>query len=1005
MPNVYVAIDLETTGLDPEHDAIIEIGAVRFRGDQVLATFESLVNPGRPIPFSIQQLTGIKPDDVKHAPPLASVLPRLRRLVGDHPIVGHNVGFDLGFLGRHGLFRDNPAIDTFELASILLPYAGRYNLGMLARALNLSLPATHRALDDARVAHALFIALLDEARRLDLSLIQAVNRMAARSNWSLRPVFADLEQLHARTVFTSSLGQQLAAKGVSGLTRGGRRFLADTPRAQPEPPLRPVATPRPLDVEQLAELLDESGLFSQKMSGFEYRPQQVEMLRQVSQAFNASEHLLIEAGTGTGKSIAYLLPAIYWAVQNGQRVVVATHTINLQDQLLNKDIPELQRILPVEFKAVALKGRSNYVCPQRVRQLQERLSGERATPSPAGEGDVDLQLRVLARVLVWLNTTLTGDRQELFLPTAAENAIWGELCSDPDLCPPERCRRENCFFYRARQAAESAHLVVVNHALLLSDVKAENRVLPDYRYLIIDEAHHLEESVTQQLSFESDQRALDRLLVRLGDAGLPRSTPGGKPGAGKAHAQASLSSELFWGLPEASAAPRHSGLLNRIGLACRDLPAHATAPIQESLAAGHELADQTRRAAYEFFNALDAFMDERAAQSSSQYDRRLRLTRALRRQPAWERIEIAWDNLSVGLGGLSQLLVQLKQELERLDLNYAVQDFEELWSELTSYLNQLEATRAGLKSVMEPAAPQSNQVITWLEQAANTGTVSVHAAPLHVGELVRRHLFDAKEAVILTSATLFTDQGASFLRERLGAHEVAEVSVGSPFDYRNATLLCVPREEDMPPPNDPRYQSTLETALVELVRAVGGRTLVLFTSHNQLRNTARAIQAQLAQDDILVLEQGSGGSRAQLLERFKDTETRSVLLGTRSFWEGIDVAGERLSCVVIVKLPFAVPDDPIFAARSEAYEDSFNQYALPDAILRFRQGFGRLIRTRSDRGVVVCFDSRLLSKAYGDAFLRSLPECTLWRGQLAGLPGLAARWIDEGNLTLEGRYD
>ena len=1006
MPNVYVAIDLETTGLDPERDAIIEIGAVRFRGDQVLGTFESLVNPGRPIPYSIQQLTGIKPDDVRHAPPLASVLPRLRRLVGDQPIVGHNIGFDLSFLGRHDLFRDNPAIDTFELASILLPHAGRYNLGMLARALNISLPATHRALNDARVAHALFIALLEEARRLDLSLIQAVNRMAARSRWSLRPVFADLEQLHARTTFASSLGQQLAAKGFSGLTRGGRRFLADAPREEKEAPLRPAATVRPLDVDQLADLLGESGLFSQKMPAFEYRPQQVEMLRQVARAFNVGEHLLIEAGTGTGKSIAYLVPAIYWAVQNGHRVVVATHTINLQDQLLNKDIPDLQRILPFEFKAVALKGRSNYVCPQRVRQLQERLSGERATSNPGAESNVELELRVLARVLVWLNTTLTGDRQELFLPTAAENAIWNELCSDPDLCPAERCRRENCFFYRARQAAESAHLIVVNHALLLSDVKAENRVLPEYRYLIIDEAHHLEDSVTQQLSFESDQRALDRLLVRLGDTPPPRSLSGGQPVARKPRLQEPLNGQMFQSTPDASGMPHHSGLLHSIAMACRDLPSHATASIQESLAAGHQLVEQTRRAAYEFFNALSALMDEHASQGNSQYDRRLRITPALRRRAAWDRIEIVWDNLSLGLSALSKLLVQLKQELEQLDSNFAVPDFEELWSELNSYLNQLETTRTGLESVVEPAGQPGGQPITWLEQAANTGTLSVHAAPLHVGELVRRHLFDPKEAVILTSATLFTDQNAEFLRERLGAQDVHEVSVGSPFDYRRATLLFIPREEDLPPPNDPRYQSVLEAALVELVRAVGGRTLVLFTSHNQLRNTARAIQKQLERDDILVLEQGGGGSRAQLLERFKDTESRSVLLGTRSFWEGIDVAGERLSCVAIVKLPFAVPDDPVFAARSETYTDSFNQYALPDAILRFRQGFGRLIRTRTDRGVVVCFDSRLLSKTYGEAFLRSLPECTVVRGgALADLPGLAARWINEGNLNLEDRYD
>jgi DNA polymerase-3 subunit epsilon/ATP-dependent DNA helicase DinG len=233
------------------------------------------------------------------------------------------------------------------------------------------------------------------------------------------------------------------------------------------------------------------------------------------------------------------------------------------------------------------------------------------------------------------------------------------------------------------------------------------------------------------------------------------------------------------------------------------------------------------------------------------------------------------------------------------------------------------------------------------------------------------------------------------MRERLGAHDVSEVSLGSPFDYQASTLFYLPT--DMPEPNQPRYQQMLETSLMELVRATRGRTLVLFTAYSQLRNTANAIRERLGQEEILLLEQGGGGSRAHLLEKFKTTE-RCVLLGTRSFWEGIDVAGESLSCVVIVKLPFDVPDDPIFSARSETYDDAFNEYSLPNAVLRFRQGFGRLIRTRTDRGVVVCMDRRILSKAYGQEFIRSLPECTSRRGPLAELPVLAARWIDEGKL-------
>ncbi len=959
MSRIYVALDLETTGLNPERDAIIEIGAVKFRGEEVLGTFESLVNPGRPIPYKIQHITGITPDDVQDAPPLSSVLPGLRRFVGSNPIIGHNVGFDLSFLRRQGLFLDSAGVDTFELAGILLPHAARYSLGVLAETLGITLPATHRALDDARATHALFIALLDQAQRLDLSVIQTINRLAASSSWSLRPVFADLERARARRAFTGSLGQQLAAKGALTLDEGGRGLLLDTTEEEEREQLRPTPIQRKLDIDQLAAMLEEEGLFSQHFPGYEHRPQQVEMLRLVAQAFNQGDHLMVEAGTGTGKSIAYLLPAVHWAVQNGQRVVISTNTINLQDQLLTKDIPDLQRILPFEFKAVALKGRSNYVCPHRVRQMGH-------SPGTGGRtGLSELELRVLAKVLVWMPSTLTGDKQELFLPSAAENAIWRQVCSDAELCPPDRCRRENCFFYRARRAAESAHLIIVNHALLLADVAVENRVLPDYRYLIIDEAHHLEDSVTRQLSFQADQRSLERLLTEL-------SQPVG--------------------------VRRHTGFFNTIGARCRGaIPETALSEVQDQVAAGHDAADQAMRALYDFFNTFAAFLDEHGPRGGDQYDRRLRLTPAVRRQPAWDQVEIAWDNLSAGLGNVRRALNQLGQLLDGLD-TYDIPDFDDLWNELVSYRVQIETTHNQLQIIIDPrseAEDGRSNAITWAEVAAKTGVISLHAAPLHVGELVRRHLFDAKESVILTSATLRTEENFDYLRERLSAWDVSEAAVGSPFDYEASTLLYLPT--DIPEPNTPGYQRTVENALIALVRATRGRTLVLFTSYSQLKNTASAIRQRLADEDIVVFEQGSGGSRAQLLDNFKTAE-RSVLLGTRSFWEGIDVTGEKLSCVVIARLPFAVPHDPIFSARSETYEDAFNQYSIPDAILRFRQGFGRLIRTRTDRGVIVCLDRRIISKRYGQAFVRSLPKCTTVRGPLAHLPNLAARWIDEGHI-------
>ena len=688
------------------------------------------------------------------------------------------------------------------------------------------------------------------------------------------------------------------------------------------------------------------------------------MLRQVTGALNDAEAVMIEAGTGIGKSIAYLLPAIHWAVQNGQRVVIATHTINLQDQLLAKDVPDLQRILPFEFKAVALKGRNNYVCPRRVRQMRAELEARRGGGAGGRSNASELELRVLTRVLIWLETTLSGDKQELFLPTAEENAIWNYLSSEAEWCTPDQCRKENCFFQRARRAADSAHIIVVNHALLLADVAAENRVLPEYRYLIIDEAHHLEDSVTNQMSFRADQKSLERLLDDV-------SEPIGQR--------------------------RYGGFLNTVAPRCRDdLPREALSPLQDRVAAGHEAVEQARRAVHDMFNSLRAFLEDHGPSGSNQYDRRLRLTPSVRRQPAWDGVEIAWDSLSACLSRVGGELVELHQMLERLDRQEPITAIDDLQNELTSYRVRLDGLVGQLRTIVEQSTQaEEGKFITWLEVAAQNETISLHAAPLHVGELVRRHLFEANEATILTSATMRTGQSFDYMRERLGAEGVNEAALGSPFDYRASTLLYLPT--DMPEPNQPRYQHVVETALMELVRATRGRTLVLFTSYSQLRNTSNAIRERLGEHDILLLEQGGGGSRAHLLERFRATE-RCVLLGTRSFWEGIDVAGESLSCVVIAKLPFDVPDDPIFAARSEMYEDSFSEYSLPNAILRFRQGFGRLIRTRTDRGVVVCLDRRILSKAYGREFLRSLPECTSRQAPLAELPPLAARWIDEGTI-------
>lgn len=952
MARVFVSLDIETTGLDAHKDTILEIGAVRFKDDRVFDTYGTLVDPGRPIPYKIQQLTGITAADVDGAPPLPAVLPELRRFVGDHPIIGHNIGFDLSFLRKHGLFEKSTGIDTFELASILLPHASRYSLTALLNYLRIELPPdgqAHRALDDAQATRHLFEALLDQARRLDGRIIDEVARVSGHANWPLSIIFRDLSRERSYTLPVGTLGQQLAAKGLldASAIDGGFALMQSGEAARGfDPPLKPATEPTPLEVEKLCRMLEQGGLFEKAFRGFEHRLQQVDMLASVIGAFNGSEHLMVEAGTGTGKSIAYLIPAIYWAVQNGQRVVISTNTINLQDQLLNKDIPTLQKLLPIKFKAVALKGRSNYVCPHRVKLFRAK---ENMSPK---------EQRLLAKLLIWMPSTTTGDREELFMPDYGEQALWSQVASDGNICSPRTCTAETCFYARARREAESAHVIVVNHALLLADIAVDSRVIPEYKHLIVDEAHHLEDNMTNQLSFVVDQKLLDQLLAELS-----------QPLRGS---------------------DRHTGFIHEIGRrSLAAVPNSVKGDVTDIIGKSHEAIDKARGTIKQLFTSLTAFVDEFSG--NNRYNPKIRLTDDTRSQPAWSNVELTWDNTGATLADVIRALGILYTLLTELE-GYDVANWEELLATLTYYRGRVEEVKSNLQTIL--SEPRQDRIL-WVEQDVRNKSVSLHNAPLHVGSLAEEHLFKPKEAVVLTSATLRTNNSFEYFQERLNLWEAAEAAVGSPFDYEHNTLLYLPT--DIPDPNTAGHQKAVEAGLIDLVKQIKGRTLVLFTSYSQLRTTARSLKGPLAEADIVVCQQGDGTNRRQLLENFKNAD-QAVLLGTRSFWEGVDIPGPGLSCVVITRIPFAVPSDPIVAARSETFDDAFSQYSIPEAILTFRQGFGRLIRTKEDRGVVAIFDRRVISKGYGQAILESLPNVTERRGLLANLPQLAEEWIDYGGI-------
>ena len=926
--NSIVAIDIETTGLDNDREAITEIGAVKFKGNRVEDEWSSLINPNRHIPEFITGLTGIDDAMVREAPRLRDVAHELEAFVGDLPIVGHNVRFDLGFLQKQQIpFSFNEVIDTYELASILLPNASRYNLGALGKQLGVALPATHRALDDARATHGVFNRLYEMARELPLDLIAEIVRLGEPIDWDGNYIFQEILRAQAKEGIQT---KKIKSKKQT-FDDGNDRY----------PPLENPETPNALNADEVASILEYGGPFSQYFESYEHRPEQVEMLKVVTNALSHGNHLMVEAGTGVGKSFAYLVPAALFAIQNNTRVVVSTNTINLQDQLIQKDIPDLRAALKLDLRAAVLKGRGNYLCPRRFENLRQY-----------GPRNAD-EMRVLAKVLVWQMQNESGDRNELNLNGNPEREVWLKISAEDDACTTDTCIKRTggaCPFHRAKSAAQTAHLLIVNHALLLSDVATGSKVLPEYSYLIVDEAHHLESATTNALSFRLTQFDMDRMLKEIGGS--------------------------------------NAGVLGRVLGETKDtLRPSDFGLLQQKISRATDMAFRLQEQNREFFNTLSEFATlQREGQPQSNYSWQARILPATRTLPHWDDVEIKWDET----GGTMNLLLNALQEIHKAASDLYADGHDNLEDVISDIGNVYRRLNEAYNNMTGMISQPNQGLVYWIEVNPRGEKLSLNAAPLRVGPMIEENLWHQKASVILTSATLTAHNEFQYLRNTLGADEADELQLGSPFDYESSTLLYV--ANDIPEPNVSGYQQTLDRSLIATAKATGGRMLVLFTSYTALKKTAQAITGPLAREDIYVYEQGDGASPNALLESFKSTE-RAVLLGTRSFWEGVDVPGEALSVVVITKLPFDVPTDPLIAARSEMYEDSFNEYYLPEAILKFRQGFGRLIRTASDRGIVAILDRRVLTKQYGRLFLESLPHCTIKQGPSVNLAREAGKWL------------
>ena len=898
----YAALDLETTGLDASRDRVIEVGAVAFTPDHVTSTLEQLVDPGRAVPETVLRLTGIRQEELRGAATAEAALGRLAEFIQGRQPVGHGARLDVEFLEAAGLWGpDQEILDTLDIARILLPTAASHSLPLLSTEMGFSQPRPHRALDDADATRQLLLRLRDEAGALDERLKESMLALVAAYPWSVARFFADA----------------LSAPNPSPEPE-------TTVRVEPARRRRSGETP-PDDPNAVAALLGPDGPLANVLAGYEHRESQMQMLLAVAQIQSRGGTLVVEAGTGTGKSLAYMVPSIARAVRHHERVLVSTNTHTLQEQLMGKDLPALREWLPWDFKANLLKGRSNYVSLRRWRRFL-------AEPCRDSE-----ELMFKLKVLIWLNTTESGDRSELRL-YGREEVLWTRIASDPLDCVGIHCTKEDCYVHRARAEAETADLVVVNHALLLADAEVGGGLLPEYDHLVIDEAHHLEEAATRGLRQEVDGPGLLALLERLSN-GL---------------------------LAELQRQPHLGASDDAFG---------------EAIPQAVSAAERVR----ELFRLADVWVAARLGEAERR-EESVRITPALREEEGWANLRLSAENAVTALAALDATLrravARVREWLGGEEPDQGIRELEMIRGRLEASLGLLE--EAALR-------PDANRVY-WFSQVSRAENLLLRAAPINVGSLLRDRVYADRRSTVFTSATLAVGGTFDYFSSRVGlGAEIEEMILASPFDFYHQALVCLPT--DLPLPEHEGFDPAVEDIIAAVAARVGGRTLALFTSHRQLRDVHTALKQRVDLDEVLILGQGIDGQRRQLLKTFEEAP-RPLLLGTATFWEGIDIPGERLSCVIVVRLPFPVPTDPVYAARAEQVRDPFSQLALPQAALRLKQGFGRLIRRSTDRGAVVILDNRILGRDYGKAFLDILPPASRYVGPGSEVADRVGAWLE-----------
>ncbi len=936
MKQKFVVIDIETTGNNPKKgDRIIQIGTVVVENGKIVEIFSSFIQPEIEIPSFIQQFTGITDDTVKDAPLFCTVAPKIIELLSGAYFVAHNVPFDLSFIQYelemcgYQSFK-GPLIDTVELARLLLPSAEGFKLNQLANMLNIEHDRPHQADSDAEVTAKLLLYLLNKLLDLPLLTLQTLKPIVHRLNSALD----DIIQMEIAKKLTAAiipkddleLLRQFALRKPLPIIKNN--FVSDIPNFK----------------ETILEV--ETNLSNQR-KGFQFRLGQKEMMEAIEEVLFANQHLLIEAGTGTGKSLAYLLPGLFFAKQTESTLVISTHTVQLQQQLIERDIELVKAVVPFQFRSAVIKGRNHYLCIRKYEQtLHESFAENYDTVLSKGQ------------ILIWLTETFDGDVEQLHLPSGGK-MFWTEVRSDATTCIGKHCPWfSRCFYHRARNDAYGADVIITNHALLFTDMTQDHQILPSYKHVIVDEAHHLEEVASDHFGLRTDYFAFHRLFSRLGTL-------------------------------------ESNDLLQQIVKIEQELGLYLEINIQTL----NQLIIEAKIEVDEFFRLIHTTLVKRSFHSKNEIGRK-----SFRYTPR-QMTGNGWNEILEALGRVQALLKDVFKQMKKISDELSCEE-----EQLTYLQTGIVTAFKGLKSNLTEEKEKLENLLLhydpnyvyWIEvdvKGAKNATY-ILSKPIDVARQMADNFFRKKSSVVLTSATLTVKNSFNYIIQRLGLEEFGPNTqiIASPFCYENQVQLLVPTTlPNIKDVTEDEYIYEVVISILDIAKITKGRMLVLFTSTDMLKKAFYQLKEFIVNEPFVLIGQGiSSGSRAKLTKNFQQFD-QAILFGTSSFWEGVDIPGEDLSCLIIVRLPFTPPDNPVFAARSEKMKElgksPFMELSLPQAIIRFKQGFGRLIRSSTDRGAVFVFDRRITESRYGKLFIQSLPTVPLKENTLQQLLYDLEKWL------------